>query len=902
MKITFRINYHANWGQQVAIVGSIPELGNDDPKNAVRLQFLRDGDWQLILRLDGKAANFTYKYLLIDDKGAVLDSDWGAARKADFSKHPPTQVIFKDSWRTKYHNENAFYTSAFQGAIFKADAFKSKQLKAAKGKTICRFQLHAPRVLPGQQVCICGSSSELGDWDLDKPLLLGNEGHPLWTVDVALKPSSTVKYKYGLYDTATKEVLLESGDNRELTIYDFPSDNELLILSDEYFRYPQGDWKGAGVAIPVFSLRSKKGLGVGEFSDLPLLINWAKSIGFKMVQILPINDTSAKGNWIDSYPYAAISTTALHPLYLHLDSIDGFDEMVDQEVFQQERERLNALEQIDYEAVMALKLKYARAIYDKKRTTFLKSAAFKNFLAENENWLKPYAWFCHLRDTHGTSDFNQWGEQATFTVAGLKKACGARSKQYKDIAFYYFLQYYLDVQLKEAADYARANQVVLKGDIPIGIYRYSMDAWVAPELYNMNGQSGAPPDPFSDSGQNWGFPTYNWKEMAKDGYQWWQNRLQQLSRYFDAFRIDHILGFFRIWQIPVEQVEGIMGFFNPALPIRKEEFRQWSIYFDAERFCRPYITTKLLSEIFGDEADFVKQTYLQNGSTNSHLAFKEAFNTQRKIEAHFQQEENKAKEHLKVRLYRLISNVLFFEVPDSEGQAFHPRIDFFKTTSFRELDAPSRQRLKEMHDDYFYNRQEAFWKNQAMVKLPAISQATNMLICGEDLGMVPACVPGVMRDLGLLSLEIQRMSKNPATEFLQDKDIPYLSVCSPSTHDMSPIRAWWEEMDVGQRQRFYQQELFLAGEAPVACSPEAVKRTLWQHLDWPSMWAIFPIQDLVALDKELRLADPHAERINVPANPQHYWRYRFHINGEDLLTFEAFNDKLRDMLKVTGRV
>ncbi|MEO1518338.1 MAG: 4-alpha-glucanotransferase [Bacteroidota bacterium] len=900
MRITFRIHYNTNWGQQIALSGSPAELGQSDPQKAVQLQYLREGDWQLVLEVDKWPASFDYKYLLINDQGDVLEQEWGIPREVSLDAQLQ-QVIFRDSWRSRHNLDNAFYSSAFQNVIFRATPFSSPQLPIDSSKTICRFQIHAPRLQAGTQLCVCGNIPELGNWDSKKALLLGNEKHPRWSGDISVRPTGSIEYKYGIHHPETGEVLLESGENRKLSIYDFPSSNELLCLTDEYFQHPKGQWKAAGVAMPVFSLRSQNGFGVGEFADLPLLVDWADSIGLKMVQILPINDTAATGTWVDSYPYASISTLALHPLYLRIDKIDGFAEVVDQEAYQKERDALNALDKVDYEAVMRHKLAYAKAIYDKKRTAFLKSAPFKQFLKESEDWLKAYAYFCHLRDKFGTVDFSQWGEDAVFSKARLKKACGTRSAAYKSIGFYYFLQFHLDAQLQEAAAYARGKGLILKGDIPIGIYRYSTDAWVEPQLYNMNGQSGAPPDPFSDSGQNWGFPTYNWAEMAKDGYQWWQRRFQQLSRYFDTFRIDHILGFFRIWQIPLDQVEGTMGFFNPALPVGIGDFRNRGIYPDVDRFCKPYITAAILQATFGEEAAYVEETFLDN-PPNGPLTFKADYDSQQKVKQFFEDPAHQDKAHLQEGLYQLQGNVLFFEEPGSNGQAFHPRIDFHKTSSFRALDGHNQHRLKEIHDDYFYHRQEEFWREQAMVKLPAIKEATNMLICGEDLGMVPACVPGVMRDLGILTLEIQRMSKNPQTEFLQDKDIPYLSVCSPSTHDMAPIRAWWEEMDPNQRRRFYHGELFMAGEPPAQCQPEAVKRIIWQHLSWPSMWAVFPIQDLLALDENLRLDDPQEERINIPAIIPHYWRYRLHLSIEELQQADSFNEQLKEILQATGRV
>ena len=439
----------------------------------------------------------------------------------------------------------------------------------------------------------------------------------------------------------------------------------------------------------------------------------------------------------------------------------------------------------------------------------------------------------------------------------------------------------------------------MKGDIPIGIYRYSADAWTQPDLYNMNGQSGAPPDPFSAIGQNWGFPTYNWEEMAKDGFQWWKNRFTQLSRYFDAFRIDHILGFFRIWQIPLEQVEGSFGFFNPAIPISRREFGERGIWFDFERYCQPYIKEHLLVELFGKDASDVLRLFLDRDKEGT-LHFKNKFSNQRKIEAFI--EAHPQHKTLEKGLFSLHSNVLFFPVEGSDNSAFHPRIDLIQTSSFKELPPDIRARIEALYHDYFYHRQEDFWKESALSKLPAIKKATNMLICGEDLGMVPECVPGVMDDLSILTLEIQRMSKNPETEFLQERNIPYLSVSSPSTHDMSPIRLWWEEMEEEQRNRFYNKELHNYGAAaPDECSPDIAKQILQQHLSWKSMWVVFPFQDILAISPSLRRENVEEERINVPANPQHYWRFRFHVSNEELLAAETFNEDLERMVMVSGR-
>lgn len=901
MKITFNVEYHTQWGQRIVVIGDRPELGNGEPPAALRLDYLADGKWEQNIQLPPGVKKLSYRYALVDDQGHILDEEWGYDRTLDLTAYKATEIELFDFWRPKHHPENGLDNSAFQDVIFQQKTYPRPSIKIAPGSQRIQFRLYAPRVAPGQRIAIVGNIPELGSWDPDHPLLLDNKDYPTWEAQIPAPLTAHIEYKYGLYDTEKKQMLLlESGPNRQW-FSDLPVRQEVSMLNDIFFQHPAGQWKGAGVAIPVFSLRTQHSFGVGAFSDIRLLVDWAKSVGMKMVQILPINDTSATLSWKDSYPYAAISVFALHPLYLDLEQLPGFKQAVKQAEYRALQQELNALDQVDYEAVIAGKLKYARQVFAKKKATFLKSKAFQTFLKNNQHWLKAYAYFCTLRDQYGTADFNQWGKASVFAESRLKKATAADSKGYDDIAFYYYLQFHLDQQLLAVSQYARENQVILKGDIPIGIYRYSVDAWIQPELYHMDSQSGAPPDPFSDLGQNWGFPTYNWPEMAKNGYQWWQNRLQTLSRYFDAFRIDHILGFFRIWQIPFEQVQGTLGYFNPAIPVTRQEFQDRGIAFDHDRFCRPFITYGILQSIFGPKADFVAQTFLENSGPDR-FHFKADLDTQRKVEAHLQEMDDYDDPELRSKLFQLHSNVLFIEDPTSGGEAFHPRIDMQQTTSYQYLDGHLQQQLNAIYHDYFYHRQEDFWKEQAMTKLPAIKEATNMLICGEDLGMIPACVPEVMDDLDLLTLEIQRMSKNPETEFLQAADIPYFSVCSPSTHDMSPIRFWWEESAPDYISRFYHQELQFGGETPAHCETYVAEKVILQHLQFPSMWAVFPIQELLGIDQDLRHPDPAAERINIPANPQHYWRYRLHLSLEDLLAAERYNQHLRELLEDTGRI
>ena len=906
MKIKFSIDYRTYWGQKLMVVGSIKELGKWNSDKALELSLRAGETWEATVEVPDTTTSFEYKYFTLDENHGWKGFEFGDNREQTVPKERFEQIFIRDFWRSEHDEQSSLYTSPFQKALLVPAENAKRPASLDKRKTFYRFRIRAPRVGGNFKVCIVGSSESLGEWDEKKAIVMENRNYPIWEVEVPIKKDELpAQYKFGIYDSESKKIQTwEAGDNRYLQADDELGPKNLNIRTDEYFGYPLGNWKGTGVAIPVFSIRSKNGTGVGEFTDIKLLVDWAVKTGMKLIQVLPINDTVANNTWKDSYPYAAISVFALHPMFLNLQSLGKLKDKKAQAKFDKLRETLNAKDFVDYEPVVKAKFDYARLSFKDNKEAFLKSKEFKKFFKENGEWLKPYAMFCHLRDVNGTPDFSKWSGYNTVTAKEIDKFTAEGSKKYDEVAFYYFLQFHLDKQLKEATAYAREHGVVLKGDIPIGIYRNSVDAWMSPELYNMGSQAGAPPDDFSISGQNWGFPTYNWEEMAKDGYKWWAQRLQKMTDYFDVFRIDHILGFFRIWEIPWDAVEGLLGHFNPSLAVHRNELSQWGINFDYDRMCKPYIREHMLNELFGDQKQAIKAEYLQEYAMGCYN-LKPEFDTQRKVKEHLDaktEADPAGEEHytwLRHNLLRLIGEVIFFDAPFANGEAFNPRIAMHSTYSFKELDGYTRDRLDELYIHYYYKRHNEFWRDKAMTKLPALKEATNMLICGEDLGMVPDCVPGVMNELKILSLAIQRMP-NDDREFWHPGDTPYLSVCSTSSHDMSTVREWWQE-DEGKTQAFYNNILGHHGKAPYYCEPWIAKDIIVQHLHSPSMWAIFPIQDLMAMDGGLRRLVPEEERINVPANPEHFWKYRFHMTIEDLLNENGFNGMLREIVDQSGR-
>ncbi len=900
MKLIFVVGYRTQFGQNLYVSGSSKELGEGRYEAAKKMNPTSGDFWEVDIEHNDDAP-LTYHYFLKDEHNGNIFHEYGAERKLVLPKETK-QIKIRDFWRSEGLHENTLFTAPFAKAFF---AREQKKRRSSTKAYNLRLNLRAPRLSRDYQLGVIGSIPALGNWDESKAVLMDDLSFPTWSTELSLKKvDAPFEYKYVIYSHLEKRIVTwEDGANRYLPLTEFDGLDKCYIRTDENFSYPVGNWKTAGVAIPVFSLRSANGAGVGEFTDIKKLIDWSVLTGLKVVQVLPVNDTIATHTWVDSYPYAAISVQALHPIYANMDEMGSLKDKKLSKEIAKEAKRLNDLPEVDYEGVMNLKSRFFNALFDEQKGSFLASKEFKAFLQRNEIWLPDYAAFSCLRDRFGTPDFTQWEEYKSLSTKELSDFVSSKSEHYHDVAIHYFIQFYLDKQLQEATCYARSRGVVLKGDIPIGIYRNSVDAWRLPDLFNMSTQAGAPPDDFSISGQNWGFPTYNWDEMAKDGFRWWKERMVKMSEYFDVFRIDHILGFFRIWEIPWDNVEGLLGRFNPALPFSIEELSQRGLRFDLDRFCKPYIRHHIIYDIFGNHAEAVFSQFLQE-STSGCYELKSEFDTQRKVKDHFDQLNNAEPEGkdfnnwLRFNLYRLHAEVLFLETPDQRG-SFNPRIGFHSTYSYAELDEYTKQRLNEIYTDYFYKRHNEFWRESAMQKLPMLKDATDMLICGEDLGMVPSSVPGVMNELQILSLAIQRMP-NDDREFWHPSDTPYMSVTSTGSHDMSTLREWWQE-DPIRSQRFFSDILGHHEQAPYYCEPWIARDIIDQHLKSPSMLAIFPIQDLIAMDSSLRVGEPEKERINVPANPQHYWKYRLHLTMEELLEAEGFNGFLRQLIDQGGR-
>lgn len=783
-----------------------------------------DGRWRLETDAVPAGTTIVYRYELRGADGSLRRSEWGAPHRISPAKALNIEVF--DHW-SEMPAAAPLYSSFFTRGVFRRPMPQKPAELPAKGLLL---KVEAPGIASDETVGVMGAAPALGSWSEQGAVAMSDGEAPVWSV--ALPPEVMgSEYKFVILDAATRRLKrYESGLNRRIP--DLPVDGAATV-SGLRLRDEPPQWRGTGVAIPVFSLRSRRGWGCGEFRDLHLMADWAASTGMSVIQLLPVNDTSATGGWRDSYPYNALSSFALHPIYIAADAVmESCARCARREELRAEFERhaaqgamLNELAEVDYEAVMRLKTSFLRRAYELCGGEVLASDSYRDFEESNAGWLFPYTVFCALRDESGTADFRRWGDMAHYDDERTREyACGNTHA----VRFYAFVQYMLDRQLHEAHDHARRRGVLLKGDIPIGVSPTSVEVWRAPELFNLAMSAGAPPDDFAAEGQNWGFPTYDWERMAGDGYAWWRSRLRKMAEYFDAYRIDHILGFFRIWEVPRDAASALLGHFNPSLPYTAREIESFGFPFDAAR-------------------------HTVSGRTPA--------------------------------------DVLFLEDPYAPGRYF-PRIEGCRTEAFASLGPAAREAYARMYENFYYHRHNGFWRDCAMRRLPVLMAATGMLACGEDLGMIPACVPEVMHTEQILSLEIERMPKRFGRSFGDPADYPYLSVASTSTHDMSTLRGWWRE-DRKTIQRYWNEELHRDGTAPTECTGDAAREIIERHMRSASMLAILPLQDWMAADESLRAADPESERINIPADPDHYWRYRMHVTLERLLAADDFNRTVR---------
>ena len=891
MTVQFNIEYKAMFGEQIVV-----NIQTEEGELKLPLETTDGERWACDWCVESPEKSYTY-YYGVEREGRAVKTEWLMIKhQLDVNAKKAAVYTLYDHWKAM--PEDAYlYSSAFTDCI---NHQAPQEMKPETGSKIVRLIVRAPQLHDGERLGVLGADNALGAWDVQKILPMTQHTYNEWVADIDAThlEGSHLEFKFVAFRNAKNDLLWETSMNRTVDLPEMKAGELVSYELDQAF-FALYNRKLAGTQVPVFSLRTRKSAGIGDFGDLKTMIDFVASTGQKVLQLLPINDTTITHTWTDSYPYSCISVFAIHPQYANLHALPELKDAKACAEAEKTCAELNALDKIDYEKVNDFKINYLRQIFNQEGEKMMKTAEYKAFFQDTELWLVPYAQYSYLRDKNGTADFNQWPDHQVWDEAERKALADPKTAAYKNVAFFYFVQFVLDRQMQEAHEYAKAKGVILKGDIPIGVNRNGCDVWTEPKYFNLNGQAGAPPDDFSVNGQNWGFPTYNWFEMLKDGCQWWNRRFQNMARYFDAYRIDHVLGFFRIWEIPVSSVHGLLGQFAPALAMSREEIESYGLHFQEDRFIRPFITDWVLDRVFHERAGEVKEKYLDR-LDEERYQMKPEVDTQRKVEALFADVTDEKELWLRDGLYALISDVLFVRDHTNPG-VFHPRISAQLDFIYESLYDNDKAAFNRLYNDYFYRRNNQFWCQEAMKKLPKLVQATRMLVCAEDLGMVPDCVPWVMDELKILSLELQSMPKDPSVKFGHLSRNPYRSVCTISSHDMPTLRMWWDE-NIQRTQEYYNTMLYRQGPAPHPLPGWLASDIISRHLTSPSMLCILSIQDWLATDEALRLPDANAERINIPANPKHYWRYRMHLNIEDLAADKRFVQNITEMISQSGRV
>ena len=831
--IEFNIKYEVSGDSTMYLVYQLDDNGSIT-NGALSLREVQHGLWRATLEVSRDYDKIVYGYELLSS-GRVVMSEWAGTPHTLRFNCVNDKYIVHDMW---LNSPAGYYGRTNLFRFFDKNETPLDEPSINWYNRSVTFSLYVTGLRSGERLYLAGESDVLGNWNTQKALPMQQRVPNRWSVtfDVADLWSGSLRYKFIAVD-GNGNVRWEDGDNRHILLPDFEPGTNYFYQLDE-LHFPCENLRIAGTVMPLFSMRSAHGWGIGDFGDIRLMTDWLVATGQNILQLLPVNDTTVCGGNEDSYPYNCISVFALNPIYADMSVLPALSKARRNTWYRKEREALNSLPAVNYAKVYMLKVGYLRELFDDAGDEMLATDAYRSFVKEQEQWLKPYTLFRFL-SARLHCCIQDWGEYSHYDSTTWDKVVAEYPDAVRETRFYSFVQYILYTQLSEAHVYANSRGVALKGDIPIGVAPNGVDVWCDSEQFNLSVSAGAPPDMFSADGQNWGFPTYNWQVMAGDGYAWWRRRLQYMSHFFDAYRIDHILGFFRIWEIPRCVKSGLLGSFAPNVPLTEEEILSAGFPFCREQHAAATVDNTSLDTLF---------------------------------------------------------------LPDlhCDGK-YIPRILGNETAAYLRLTQEERIAYDRIYEEYYYNRHTMFWYHEGMRKLAPLLESTTMTACGEDLGMIPACVPWVMKNLQVLSLEIQRMPKLYGETFANTSRYPYLSVATPSTHDMSTLRGWWRE-DKAMSQQFYNKELGFDGVAPEEMDGRVAHAILMQHLTSPSAFALFAWQDWMAMDERLRLADPEAERINVPSNRDHVWNYRMHITIEQLMEERVFNDEVRRMIAESGRL
>lgn len=649
-------------------------------------------------------------------------------------------------------------------------------------------------------------------------------------------------------------------------------------------KYPHEDRRVTGVLIPVAALRSGGSVGCGEFADLPALADWCRSAGLELIQLLPVNDTGG-----ESSPYSALSAYALHPLYLRIADLPEMESLRKSEknsilvALDRMKQDYESTARFDYGGVLTGKINLLRTIFQACRAAILSDAALDRFVRDNR-WVRPYSVFRALKEKHHHRAWTTWEEHREIDANTLDTLWSDPALM-DATRFFTWVQMRLSEQFRAATDAVARAGVALKGDIPILMNEDSVDAWYDRDVFQPQLRAGAPPDMFSELGQNWGFPIYDWKHLEESDYEWWRERLRQASRYYHAYRIDHVLGFFRIWTIPAANFSGIPGFFWPQHGISREKLH--GAGFDDARIrwlAEPHLQGADLRARFGESWSALE------GPVVTRIGREDLFLFSEEIRGELDLTSRNDTEEQREWLLAQYRDRALLEMPDG---TFAPSWTYRDCTRYRSLTGEEQAAFEDLRVGHECKSTE-LWAEQGRRLLRFMRESTDMLTCAEDLGVVPKVVPQVLQELDVLSLRIPRWSHYwdlPGQPLIPLEEYPETSVCAASVHDTSTMRGWWEK-ESGRELLW--KALGLKEPCPKRFDP-ATARAVFRGLSrCASRILIFQIQDLLAFTPELMHADPDEERINIPGTSTPFnWTWRVPVTLEALRNHQILDREVR---------
>ncbi len=649
----------------------------------------------------------------------------------------------------------------------------------------------------------------------------------------------------------------------------------------------------SGVAVPLGALRTDKSPFIGEFSSLIPFAKFCKKTGLEVIQLLPVLDTGTQ-----SSPYSSLSAFALHPMYINLSEIDGFaatkkkdqdfSQRYDALLKQEKADRFN-YKLINDEKNTLLRQLYANGAGEKD----LSSKEYGAWLKKNP-WVPAYCVYKALKWKYMQASWKSWNEEDK----NLSKDEITKRWKDKDLShehlFYAWTQYQAWKQFKDAADFVRDQGIILKGDLPILLNEDSCDVWSDSILFNQKLRAGSPPDGSNPTGQNWGFPTYNWKAHEEDDFAWWKLRLKLASQFYGAYRLDHVLGFFRIWAVPEGEDTAELGHTQPYASISRSQLEK--IGFDEGRIhwlSEPHIPTEALGMGRSDEARAILTLFCTRLGDEELWNFKKSIKSAADIFAEkIPLVTYERSQEIKNRLSRWFKNRTLIEV---KKNAFIPLWQYSDTQAWQSLSDLERLHLKELFDKAA-KKQEKLWEEQATTIFDALIPSAKMIPCGEDLGVDLACLPEVLKKYGILGLHVIRWTRQwaePWQPYVPMEDYRPLSVVTTSVHDSSTLRQWWDEEKESARafeKTFGEEKTSKSDTAAIKSlqadgpfTPKAANFVLEEGAKTAGAWYINPLQDWLSMDKKLWLSDAVSERVNVPGTVSEFnWTYRMKDSVEKL--------------------